>query len=153
MTHRSVRAAGLVLAMGAVATAPAQAGIYADDMARCLVRATNEQDKVALVRWIFANAALHPEVKAISAVSPEQLSGFNKGMAQLVERLLTQDCRNQTTEAVRNEGATVLQTSFRVLGEVAMNGLMTDPQVQKGFAEFGSFLDPQKLRDAGLPTN
>jgi hypothetical protein len=138
--------AGLALA----ASTAAQAGIYADDMARCLVRATTAQDKVALVRWIFANAALHPEVKTISAVSPAQLSGFNKEAAQLVERLLTQDCKAQTSEAVKNEGAVVLQTSFRVLGEVAMNGLMTDPQVQKGFAEFSTYFDAQKLRDAGL---
>src|SRR3954465_8904754 len=96
------------------------AGPYSDDMGRCLVSATSAKDKTDLVRWIFANAALHPDVGNISAVTPKEREAINRMAGGLVERLLTDTCRKQTQEALRYEGQIALQLSFQVLGQVAM---------------------------------
>ena len=49
---------GWAVAVGAtasllVATSPARAGVYADDLSKCLVKSTSAGDQKALVFWIF----------------------------------------------------------------------------------------------------
>jgi hypothetical protein len=66
-------------------------------------------------------------------------------LARLVERLLTQSCRSETQQAVRNEGPGTLQTSFEILGQVAGRGLFTDPAVARNRASFEDYLDKPKL--------
>ena len=60
-----------VVVLAGAAVPPAEAGIYADDLAKCLVASTTTRDQTDLVRWIFATAALHPGVSSIAAVSAE----------------------------------------------------------------------------------
>ena len=103
------------------------------------------QDKTDLVRWIFATAALHPDVGSISAVSSEQRTTMSRTAAQLFERLLTVTCRKETKAALKYEGAMAMQQSFQVLGQVAMTSLMAHPTVQSGFGEMSKFVDEKKI--------
>lgn len=135
---------GLFL-LTAVAGNTANAGLYSDDMARCLVAKTSAADKTSLVRWIFANAALHPEVASIATITPEQRTGMDKAAGQLVERLLTVDCREQTTAALKYEGDMAMQLSFQVLGQVAMQELMAHQAVSAGFEVFTQYMDMSKI--------
>ena len=129
-----------------LAAAPACAGPYSDDMGRCLVSSTSVKDKTDLVRWIFANAALHPDVGNIASVSAKERESINRLAGGLVERLLTDTCRKQTQDALRYEGQIALQLSFQVLGQVAMQELMSNPAVGKGFGELDRFMDQKKIR-------
>ena len=98
------------------------------------------------MRWIFANAALHPDVNNISSVTAKERETINRMAGGLVERLLTDTCRKQTQEALRYEGQIALQLSFQVLGQVAMQELMSNPAVGKGFGELDRFMDQKKIR-------
>ena len=111
------------------------------------VASTTVQDKTELVRWIFANAALHPEVASIAQVSAEQRTSMNRSAGALIERLLTVTCRKQTKDALMFDGPAALQQSFQVLGQVAMGSLMSHPAVGAGFNEFGKFVDEKKIRE------
>ncbi len=127
------------------------AGIYSDDMGRCLVASTSQKDKAALVRWVFATAALHPEVGPIATISAADRDRMDRGIATLFERLVTQDCRKQTMNAIRYEGGqAAFQRSFGVLGEAAMYELMTDQTVGAGFQSFTKYLDKSKLDGLGV---
>lgn len=123
----------------------AHAGVYSDDMAKCLVASTSAKDKTDLVRWIFANAALHPDVGDISSVSAGARDAMNRTTAVLMERLLTDACRKQTQDAVRYEGPVAIQLSFQVLGQVAMQELMSNKAVSAGFEGFTKFIDKAKI--------
>jgi hypothetical protein len=46
----------------ASAAMPVLGGMYADEMAKCLVKSTNAADRSVLVRWLFAAGASHPAV-------------------------------------------------------------------------------------------
>ena len=122
-----------------------QAGVYSDDMAKCLVASTSAKDKTNLVRWIFAISALHPDVADISRVSPDGRDKMDRNMAALVERLVTQSCRQQSMDAIRYEGAIAFQQSFQVLGQVAMQELMANKTVGAGFQGFVKYLDKAKI--------
>lgn len=133
----------------ALGCATAQAGVYSDDLSKCLVKSTSLDDKTNLVRWVFSNAALHPKVSDITAVSGDAREAMNRTAARLFERLLTESCRNQTQEAMRYEGAIALQQSFQLLGQVAMQELMSDQSVSQGFEGFTKYLDRSKFEALG----
>lgn len=130
----------------------ALAGPYADELAKCLVKSTTDTDKNSLVKWMFAAAALHPEVKSIASISDAQRDELNKNAARLFERLITEACRSETQEAVKYEGAGTLSASFQVLGQVAARGLFSDPAVARSAADFANYLDKQKLERLFGPT-
>jgi hypothetical protein len=129
---------------------PALAGTYADEMGRCLVKATTVADRTALVRWLFAAGASHPEVVSIVSVSAPQREALNRDIARLLERLLTESCRTQTQEAIKYEGRNAFEAAFQVLGQVAGRELFSHPTVAGSMGEVDRYLDKQKLQSLGL---
>lgn len=141
-----------VVVLACAAVPPAEAGIYADDLAKCLVASTTTRDQTDLVRWIFATAALHPGVSSIAAVTSAQRTEMARTVAELFERLLTESCRSPFAAAMQNEGNQTIEAAFQVLGQVAMRALMADPAVGKGFDEIDSFLHKEKIEGAAKAT-
>ena len=138
-------ATAAMLASSLAAMNSAVAGPYTDDLSKCLVRATTEQQKAVLVEWVFSIAALHPSVKPLSSVSDAQRTDLNKGVAALFTTLLTDTCRKETQDAVKYEGPAAIQTSFGLLGQVAMTDLFSDPSVTQGLGAFTQYLDKAKF--------
>jgi hypothetical protein len=132
-------------------SAEAAAGPYSDELAKCLVRSTTISEKTTLMKWTFAAAAAHPEVKGISSVTDAQRDELSQATGKLVERLLTESCKAETQEAMKYEGAMVLQSAFSVLGQVAARGLFTDPSVSGYMSDFLKYVDKAKLQ-ALLPS-
>lgn len=143
---RRLTAHAFALLCTAAFALPASAGIYSDDMARCLVSSTTAKDKTDLVRWIFSNASLHPEVASISSLTAPRRDEIDRAAGALLERLLTESCRKQTQEALKYEGPIAMQTSFQVLGQVAMQELMSNPAVGQGFAAIGKYVSEDKIK-------
>jgi hypothetical protein len=142
---------GAVLASLAPA---AQAGVYSDDLAKCLVAKTTEADKAQLMQWIFAAMSASPAVSSMTSLSPKQREEMNRKGAALFSRLLIADCRSETVTALKYEGQNSIEPSFKVLGEVAMTGLMRDPAVTRELDQLSTFFDTTKLealvKEAGL---
>ncbi|MBW8329923.1 MAG: hypothetical protein K0M48_12450 [Thiobacillus sp.] len=124
------------------------AGLYADDLSRCLVDKTTAADKNALVRWVLTTMTLHPAVRSIAQVSDAERARANRETARLFERLLTESCIEQTRQAAKYEGAAALQTGFQTLGQVAMAELFSDPNVAQGLGELNKLIDAKKLQQA-----
>ncbi|HBU29115.1 MAG: hypothetical protein A2X71_09910 [Thiobacillus sp. GWE1_62_9] len=140
-----------VLALGSALltlSLPAYAGMYADDLSRCLVEKTTAADKNALVRWVIATTTLHPAVQSLANVSVAERTRANRETALLFERLLTESCIAQTRQAAKYEGAAALQTGFQTLGQVAMAELFANPDVAKGLGELDKLIDAKKLQQA-----
>jgi hypothetical protein len=122
------------------------AGLYSDSLARCLISNTSATDKTNLVRWVFATMALHPAVSDLSpALSESKKDELSRMTGTLFERLLTDDCRTETQEALMYEGPLAMQTSFEVLGQAAMQGLMTHSSVIAGLSDLNKYIDETKL--------
>ena len=147
MNVRSMRGGLLAVGLAAGLATPAGAGIYADDLSKCLVRSMTPGDQQAFVQWVFSAMALHPQVAPYSNISAEQRKAFNTQAAALMQRLLTVDCRKESVDALKYEGVSALEPAFSVAGEVAMRGLMSDPAVAKGLEGFGAGFDEAKLRE------
>lgn len=131
-----------------IGASPATAGIYTDDLTRCLVSSTTAKDKIDLVRWFVSSMSLHPDVSKTFSISAQQRTEIDKSAAMVVQRLLTEKCRTQTRTALKNEGQTAIQTSFEVLGKEAAQELLTNPAVAKGFDSLGKYIDANKIFEA-----
>lgn len=147
--------AALALLFTCLAAAPAaQAGVYTDDLSKCLVKSANPDDQKDLILWIFAAMSAHPAVKPYSNMAEPQREVFNKQAGALMQRLLTVDCRTEAVASLKYEGAQALPAAFSVLGQVAMRGLMSDPSVTKGIAGLSAGIDNAKIealgKEAGL---
>ena len=115
-----------ILSAGLCATTPASAGVYADDLGKCLVSATTPDDQRDLVLWVFAAIASHPDIQHYATITSDQQTAIIKKAAALVDRLVTVDCRKQAVDAIKYEGASAMEASFTTLGEIAMRGLMSE---------------------------
>ena len=121
------------------------AGLYTDDLSRCLVESTTTEDKLSLVRWMFAAATLHPAVKSLAAISDKQRDEANKRVGELFIKLVTESCRDKAQKAVSYEGGMAIQGSFQILGQVAARELFASPEVSAGMAGLDKYIDKKKL--------
>jgi hypothetical protein len=122
------------------------AGPYGDDMAKCLVKSASPEDRTLLVKWIFSAMALHPDLTSMSAISTQQRDALTKSAGALFQRLLLESCRQETQQAVQNEGPQTVQYAFQILGQVASRGIFTDPQVLEGMKSLSKGIDEEKLK-------
>jgi hypothetical protein len=135
----------LALLLVAVSTS-AVAGPFNDKMAVCLVKSTTEADRTVLMRWIFSAMASHPDVKDLASMSKAQGEKNSKDVANLVVSLLSERCAAETRDAIKYEGPGAIGSSFEVLGKVAMQGLMSDPEVAKYISSIAANLDAKALK-------
>ena len=129
----------------------ALAGPYADDMAKCLVKQTGTEERAAIMKWMFAAMSLHPDVASMAKIDAASRSSINSTVGALFQRLLVDSCRAETKQAVKYEGALAIQTAFSVLGQVAMQELMTNPNVSAGLGELEKYLDQKVIAELGTP--
>jgi hypothetical protein len=137
----------VALAVGlTIACAPltVQAGVYSDDLSRCIVRSSTADDRLMLMKWIFSAISLHPAVQPMTSVTPEQRDLLAQQAAALTSRLLTSDCRAETVAALKYESS-AFQGAFELLGRVAMSDLMTEPSVASGVGGASAYMakDPK----------
>ncbi|HEX7758668.1 MAG TPA: hypothetical protein VF459_04150 [Caulobacteraceae bacterium] len=160
MIHKGVAA---VAAIGLLCCAtPAQAGVYSDNLSKCLVASSSDEDQIAFIRWIFSVMAANPKVAGYANIKPEQRTAFNKDAATLFQRLMLKDCRTETAQAIKYEGGSAIEAAFGTLGQAAMRGLMNDPKVTlelnelqkstdeaqwEAFAKENGISSPSKKRD------
>ncbi len=129
-------------------SAGAQAGIYSDDLSRCLVESSSANDKALLVKWMFTSMALHPDVAAMSTVTEAQRDEVNKAAAQMFMRLMTETCLVQSKKAIQYEGAAAVEQGFNAFGQVAGKELFAHPNVAQALTGLQTHLDTKKLETA-----
>lgn len=126
----------------------AHAGVFGDSLAKCLVRSTTESDRTVLIQWLFVAMASHPDVHSLSNVPPAKAAELNEKAANLFVNLITQRCKSDTEEALKNEGPAALTQGFSVLGQVAMQGMVTNPTVVEYLSGLQKHVDPKVIEQA-----
>lgn len=146
---RRMTAVVAVAGLCVLGSMPVHAGVYTDDLSRCLVDSTSKDDRLALVRWMFSAAAAHPAVADVAKITPAQLDDANKSIAGLLMRLLTETCTEQAKKAFKYDGPTAFPASFQVLGQVAGTELFASPEVATAMTGMEKYVDSAKLEALG----
>lgn len=129
----------------------AAAGVFADDLGRCLVNSTSKDDRASLIRWLFVAASQHPAVKPIAFVTPAQQNESDKQMGTLFMKLLTESCKSEAQKALQTEGPATMQYAFEVLGKVAGQELFTSPEVAGNLKGLAKYIDMDKIKALSQP--
>ena len=120
-----------------------------------MAKSVSESDQITLVTWIFSAIAMHPSIKQYANISAEQKTQVDSQVNVIVTRLLTQTCRKETVAALKYEGTGFLEKSFSALGEIAMGGLTTNPEVAAGLTSWAANMDKEAFAavaaEAGRP--
>jgi hypothetical protein len=141
-----------VLAMALQFPGTSHAGVYSDDLGKCLVTASSPQDKQQLVQWIFFAISLNPTIKPYANITPEQREATDKQIARVFEKLLGESCVNEAKAAMKYEGASAFSESFRLLGQVAGREMFSSAEVAAGTENFTNHIDVKKLQEKlGVP--
>lgn len=125
----------------------AQAGVYTDELSKCLVASSTPSDQKAFILWMFSALGSHPDVKAYMNMTDPQRASINQNTGHLFERLLTADCRKEAVAALKYEGNSAMEGAFNVFGQVATRGLLTDPEVTKSLSGMTQAVNMQKIND------
>lgn len=128
-----------------VLAANVQAGPATDQLGICLTDSLNGKERKSLAKWIFFGIAAHPEIATYANVTSADQTQSSSDIGVLITRLLTADCPQQTTAAIAEQGSRALEQAFGVVGQVAMQELMADPQVAASLSAFEAYLDKDKV--------
>lgn len=71
---------------------------------------------------------------------------LNKRAAEMIMELLTVRCNEECRQAVKYEGGDSFKASFELLGQVAMQGLMSHKQVNDYLSGLSKYFDEEKLK-------
>jgi hypothetical protein len=134
------------LALLLLCCGPVAAQTNTQQLSQCLADTTSGKDRKDLARWVFFGMASHPEIKQFTTPSAAGAEAeTNKTIADLFTRLLAESCMRQAQAAFKEGGAKAIEIAFQTLGQLAMQELMTNPDVNASMASFEKSLDQNKL--------
>ncbi len=120
----------------------------AQALGTCLADALNGKERKELAKWIYFGMSRHSTIKQYSKVTDADIDNMNRYIGQLVTRLITADCSQIASRAIKEGGASSVQYAFSVVGQVAMQELMREKSVTKAIGEFEKYLDRDKFDNA-----
>lgn len=134
----------IVLIMGIIVAAPALSDTSANNLGRCMVDALNGKERKQLAKWIFFAVAAHPEINSYSSATAKDINESDKNIGKLITRLLTSDCADELKISNKSDPLAI-QKSFELVGQVAMQELMTDQNVMKAVTNYAQYTDQVKI--------
>lgn len=128
----------------------AHAGTSGQALSECLKSSATQDDRRALVQWIYAAISAHPDLQALTRIDAEKRAQLEKQSAAIFERLIAVDCTELARQTIVSEGSEGFGGAFKTLGELAMGGVVEDPGVQAGMTRMAGMIDEQRILKALL---
>ncbi|WP_089603668.1 hypothetical protein [Acinetobacter piscicola] len=141
---RSVQSASIAVALLGT-TQLATAGQTVDQLSDCLVKATTATDKTTVLQWTFSALSTHPDLKALSNVTDAQRDQLDQKFAQVLQRVIVEQCATQTKAVIQTEGLQAVGDSFQELGRSTGEDIIQNPEVKKQLQGVIRYVDLNKL--------
>lgn len=123
-----------------------QANQSSQQLASCFTDSLNGRERKELAKWIFVAISTHSTLEPYANISTADRDSTDQFTANLITRLMTQDCPNQVKFAMKQHGSAALVDAFKLVGEVAMQELMNDANVNRSISGFERYLDEDKFK-------
>lgn len=127
------------------ATPLAMASTPVEQLSDCLVKATTATDKTTVLQWTFVALSAHPDLKAFSQVTDVQKEQLDKNLAQVLQRILVEQCSTQTKAVIQAEGLQAVGDSFQELGSITGEEILKNPEVKQQLKGVIRYVDLNKL--------
>lgn len=112
-----------------------------EKLSECLVQSTTAQDKTVVLQWTFVALAAHPDLKALSQVTPEQKQKLDQTLAQTLQRILVDQCASQTKAVIQTDGLKAVGESFQDLGQITGEQIMKTPEMKQQLKDVVRYVD------------
>lgn len=116
-----------------------------DQLSQCLVKSTTAADKTAVLQWTFSALAAHPDLKQYSNVSDAQKTQLDKNLAQVMQRILVEQCSTQTQAVIKADGLQAVGESFQELGSITGDEILKTPEIKQQLQGVLRYVDLNKL--------
>lgn len=116
-----------------------------DRLSDCLMKSTTASDKTTVLQWTFVALSNHPELKQFSHVTDEQKTALDKNVAQVLQRILVDQCSAQTKAVIQAEGVQAVGESFQQLGQITGEEILKTPEVKHQLNGLLRYVDMNKL--------
>lgn len=126
---------------------PSSAGQATQQLGLCLTDSLSGKERKKLAEWIFFAIAAHPEIKEFSKVTSENQVNTDKYVGKLISRLLGENCKAETTLAMKEDGPMAMEQAFSLVGQVAMQEIMTNQTVMKTIMGYSNYIDSSVFSD------
>ncbi|MBI3439971.1 MAG: hypothetical protein HY054_15200 [Proteobacteria bacterium] len=113
----------------------------------CVVRNTTTDDSIVLMRWMFVGIARHPSISQMASISDAERVDANRQMGALFNRILLDNCSNETRAALQVDRAHAMGFAFRALGSHAMSDFMGNPDVSSSISDVLSYIDQRRFAE------
>lgn len=137
----------VALLLALIIATPVMAASPTNTFANCLVDSLNGKERKNLAKWIFFSMAAHPDIQAYANVTPKDVQENDAYIGHLVTRLLADDCPAQLKQANAADPQAV-KKAFELVGQVAMQELMSNQNVARSITNYARYADIQKIQQA-----
>lgn len=127
----------------------AEAGVFTDDLTRCLVSKATPSDRSAFMAWMFSAVSSDPELRKFTTLDRAKREQIAASAADMFQRLLVVDCRKETVAALKAEGQDALSQSFGGLGRAATEQMFQSPEARAELESLGKNFDESKMKALG----
>jgi len=110
----------------------------------CMVDSLTGKERKDLAKWIFLSMTAHPDIKPFSSATPAEIKSSDQSIGKLITRLLTVDCPTQLI-AANKANPRAVQNAFKLVGQVAMQELMTNEATMKALTNYAKYTDQAKI--------
>jgi hypothetical protein len=141
----------ILVVLAVAAAVPVSAATPTETLGSCLADNTSGKERKELARWVFVAMASHPELRDLAVATPAVREQTYQSVGVLVTRLLAENCAKETQAAVKAQGSQALRIAFESLGRVAMQELMSNPDVLAAIGGFEKFVDQKKIDSVLTP--
>lgn len=123
---------------------PTMAASPIDTFSTCMVDTLNGKERKGLAKWIFFSIGAHPEISSFSNATEADLEASDKYVGALITRLLTDDCPEEFRAASESDPK-ALEKAFTQVGQIAMQELMVDDDVERTIMNYSKHVDMEKI--------
>lgn len=109
--------------------APRSFGIQ-DDLNRCVVKATNQKERLNIAKWVLVLQTKKSAQVAPNLVSQDQLILLEKNAVAILDRISNADCRAEINGANMTVGPTAVSKLLEYLVSTAVQELISDHPVE-----------------------
>lgn len=141
MKNRSLAVGLAILASATLGALPAHAGPAGDALARCIDTSLTKPDKTLLARWMYSAMSAYPDAQKLAPNATGPMESLNRSVAALFKKLVSQTCNDKTAMAMQTDGKGAIEDAFKLLPQVGVRELITDPAVAKQLAGLQKFME------------
>jgi hypothetical protein len=133
-----------ILSIGLLSGTSVFANTPTEQLGTCLVDTLNGKERKNLAKWIYFSIGSHPEMKPFMKATDADIQESDEFVGKLITKILVEDCPKELHSANKSDPLAI-QKAFELVGQVAMQELMTNQDTMNAITNYITYTDQDKI--------